>query len=87
MEREGKNTCNDSEFFGLSTNNQRATADSSTPNASGGEHLHTQTSQMGNDNTPDIVKRIVKEDIRGVYKMGKMLGSGNFGTVRLATPH
>lgn len=35
---------------------------------------------------PDIVKRIVKEDIRKVYKMNKIIGSGNFGTVRLAHP-
>lgn len=36
---------------------------------------------------PNIVKRIVKEDIRKVYKMSKIIGSGNFGTVRLAHPH
>lgn len=27
----------------------------------------------------------MKEDIRAVYKMGKVIGSGNFGTVRLAS--
>lgn len=35
---------------------------------------------------PDVVKRIVKEDIRKVYKLNKIVGSGNFGTVRLANP-
>lgn len=31
-----------------------------------------------------IVKRISREDIRLVYTMEKILGSGNFGTARLA---
>jgi serine/threonine protein kinase len=34
---------------------------------------------------PPIVKRIVSENIRNVYMIGKIIGSGNFGTVRLAT--
>ena len=33
-----------------------------------------------------IVRSIVHEDIKKVYKMTKLLGSGNFGTVRLASP-
>jgi calcium-dependent protein kinase len=33
-----------------------------------------------------IVRRIVHEDIKRVYKMTKLLGTGNFGTVRLASP-
>ena len=33
-----------------------------------------------------VLNRIVKEDIRKIYKMGKIIGSGNFGTVRLAAP-
>lgn len=36
--------------------------------------------------TPYIVKNIVKENIRNVYNMHKIIGSGNFGTVRLASP-
>ena len=35
---------------------------------------------------PSVVRRIVREDVRTVYTMGKLIGSGNFGTVRLATP-
>ena len=31
-----------------------------------------------------IVKRISREDIRLVYTMERVLGSGNFGTARLA---
>lgn len=31
-----------------------------------------------------VVKRISREDIRLVYTMEKVLGSGNFGTARLA---
>lgn len=33
-----------------------------------------------------IVRRIVHEDIKKVYKLTKVIGSGNFGTVRLASP-
>ncbi len=32
----------------------------------------------------EIVKSIVYEDIKQVYKLTKVLGSGNFGTVKLA---
>jgi hypothetical protein len=35
---------------------------------------------------PEIIRRIVKEDIRIVYEMKKLIGTGNFGTVRLASP-
>ena len=31
-----------------------------------------------------VVKRISREDIRLIYTMEKILGSGNFGTARLA---
>ena len=31
-----------------------------------------------------VVKRISREDIRLVYNMERVLGSGNFGTARLA---
>ena len=34
--------------------------------------------------TESIVKRISREDIRLVYTMEQVLGSGNFGTARLA---
>jgi calcium-dependent protein kinase len=36
--------------------------------------------------SPDIVRRIVHEDVKRVYKLTKVIGSGNFGTVRLASP-
>jgi len=35
---------------------------------------------------PPVVKRIVNENIKSVYKLDKIIGSGNFGTVRLAAP-
>jgi len=35
-------------------------------------------------NEDTIIKRIVKEDIRKYYKFEKFLGSGAFGTVRVA---
>ena len=41
----------------------------------------TNRNKVG-DNT--IIKRIVKEDIRKYYKFEKLLGSGAFGTVRVA---
>ena len=31
-----------------------------------------------------VVKRISREDIRLIYTMGRILGTGTFGTVRLA---
>jgi serine/threonine protein kinase len=33
----------------------------------------------------DLIRRIVHEDIRLVYDLHKVIGSGNFGTVRLAS--
>jgi serine/threonine protein kinase len=32
----------------------------------------------------DIVRQIVHEDIKKIYKMTKVLGTGNYGTVKLA---
>jgi len=36
---------------------------------------------------PSIIRKIVKEDIRKVYNMTKVIGSGNYGTVRLGSLH
>ena len=39
---------------------------------------------MKSNSLISIVKRISREDVRLVYTMERVLGSGNFGTVRLA---
>ena len=49
----------------------------------------TSDSEIVGDSNVDvsIVKLISKEDIRLIYKFGKVIGAGNFGTVRLASKH
>ena len=37
--------------------------------------------------SPYLKSRMIKENIRNVYKIGKWLGTGQFGTVRIASPY
>jgi serine/threonine protein kinase len=72
----------DDDFFNLSPNEHSAGA-STLMNSS--QRLQTKNSMP--PETPAVVRRIVHEDIKSVYKLWKIIGSGNFGTVRLAAPH
>lgn len=38
-------------------------------------------------NAPSLIQRIATDNIKDIYQLGKPIGSGNFGTVRLASPH
>jgi hypothetical protein len=38
---------------------------------------------LSKDSSDHILRRIITEDVRMVYSIGKKLGAGNFGTVRL----
>ena len=74
--------------FGGSINNMDIVDESDGSAFSARRSLRTSVRALkkkDSQSTATIAKRISREDIRLVYKIGKLLGCGNFGTVRLAT--
>lgn len=52
---------------------------------------HLQVEKMSSSKhivtSPYLKKRMIKENIRKVYKIRKWIGTGQFGSVRLASPY